>query len=833
MTIGEDNGVRFTEPWTHRGTLEMNGGVGPAEAKLYNSGLEVNGVVNINSGQNIIQSDQAPILLNAGADMTVDNGAILRLSTSNSTVQLNTGSAIVVNGSLDFSSAFSSNVSYAGGTISGSGRIGQFDKATVDADTTVDIAEFRWGDEADTTIKPGNMLSINADITHPLKGVITVDSGTLTVITPSGDWIIDAGGDLILQKTGADIPTVNGSEVTTLEGAQIVIAGPADFNAPVTLEEGAQIFLFDVAGSELTLDGTTTLDGGDINGPKSDETVVQSSPLTVTGISSVAVSTYDWDQGPTTVEPGGVLTIASDHIDVGNNRYDATITINSGSLAVNTSAAWTMNGLLNLNNTTGTIPLLAGQNLSVGNGVGAADAVVNTGGTGTSRITANVTFESDAMVNIAAGAQLDLDGAVTFHGGGDIDGILNVTDPWSTSNASQLELGGGEVTGATITNNGTTSGFGLITTSQFQNNGTLAAVGGTLVIDTISSPDLDGTGNGVVSAEGGDIVVVDPIFTTFAGTVTVGAGRTITFQGGWSLSGDGVLNLNGGPTHAQYARVDGEVMGLAADVIVDWEGRFYAPTWFWPDARVSLPDNDDSLRLYEDAAVAAGATFSGSGDLANAQGATLTLDDGASVGVRLINSGRLEIGSSAGVATVAGYYPTNLGSLEIEIGGRVAGSEFDRLLIDGEAMLAGILDVSLIDPEGGANVFIPGAGDTFEIVTATGGLGDTAFTSTLLPELSGGLFFDVLYGPNAVTLMVSILGDFDLDGDVDGADFLAWQRGESPHPLSSSDLNDWRENFGNVASSMNAASTGIPEPSSFVLLLGMAALLFRRHAVVS
>jgi hypothetical protein len=293
------------------------------------------------------------------------------------------------------------------------------------------------------------------------------------------------------------------------------------------------------------------------------------------------------------------------------------------------------------------------------------------------------------------------------------------------------------------------------------------------------------------------------------------------------------LNLNGGPTHAQYARVDGGPMGLAADVIVDWEGRFYVPTWFWPDARVILPDTDDTLRLYEDAAVAAGATFSGSGDLANAQGATLTLRDGAVVGVRLLNSGRLEIGSSAGTATVAGYYPTSLGRLEIEIGGHVAGSEFDRLLVDGEAMLAGILDVSLIDPAGGANVFIPSAGDTFEIVTATGGLSDSVFTSTSLPELSGGLFFDVLYGPNAVTLMVSILGDFDLDGDVDGTDFLAWQRGESPDPLSTSDLTVWEENYGNIAL-LSATSTTVPEPGAGTLamvagLLGWMAPIRRRR----
>ncbi|MBN2292689.1 MAG: SBBP repeat-containing protein, partial [Pirellulales bacterium] len=43
---------------------------------------------------------------------------------------------------------------------------------------------------------------------------------------------------------------------------------------------------------------------------------------------------------------------------------------------------------------------------------------------------------------------------------------------------------------------------------------------------------------------------------------------------------------------------------------------------------------------------------------------------------------------------------------------------------------------------------------------------------------------------------LSLPADLDDDGDVDGADFLAWQRGESPDPLSSSDLASWQATFG-------------------------------------
>jgi hypothetical protein len=71
-------------------------------------------------------------------------------------------------------------------------------------------------------------------------------------------------------------------------------------------------------------------------------------------------------------------------------------------------------------------------------------------------------------------------------------------------------------------------------------------------------------------------------------------------------------------------------------------------------------------------------------------------------------------------------------------------------------------------------------------------------------------------------------GDFDGDGDVDGRDFLRWQRGQSPNPLSAADLAAWKSNYG--AGSLAAAATAIPEPSALGLtLLGSVAMLARRR----
>jgi hypothetical protein len=69
-------------------------------------------------------------------------------------------------------------------------------------------------------------------------------------------------------------------------------------------------------------------------------------------------------------------------------------------------------------------------------------------------------------------------------------------------------------------------------------------------------------------------------------------------------------------------------------------------------------------------------------------------------------------------------------------------------------------------------------------------------------------------------------GDFDVDGDVDGADFLVWQRGfGTTH--SAATLATWKANFG--ATSASAALQAVPEPHTAVLAAAAAliSLFFR------
>ncbi|MBN1852097.1 MAG: PEP-CTERM sorting domain-containing protein, partial [Pirellulales bacterium] len=71
-------------------------------------------------------------------------------------------------------------------------------------------------------------------------------------------------------------------------------------------------------------------------------------------------------------------------------------------------------------------------------------------------------------------------------------------------------------------------------------------------------------------------------------------------------------------------------------------------------------------------------------------------------------------------------------------------------------------------------------------------------------------------------------GDFDEDGDVDGADFLIWQRGDSPDGGSAEEYADWQANFGTVDGAAQAMA--VPEPTALMLLGlgGILLLMYRR-----
>jgi hypothetical protein len=92
--------------------------------------------------------------------------------------------------------------------------------------------------------------------------------------------------------------------------------------------------------------------------------------------------------------------------------------------------------------------------------------------------------------------------------------------------------------------------------------------------------------------------------------------------------------------------------------------------------------------------------------------------------------------------------------------------------------------------------------------------GQVAFTATFT-DGSWGVFVS-----NAVASLPQLPGDFDGDGDVDGRDFLAWQRNPAV-----GNLNDWQTHY----SVLEFQAVSVPEPDSFlfVIVLGLGLIINR------
>ena len=193
-------------------------------------------------------------------------------------------------------------------------------------------------------------------------------------------------------------------------------------------------------------------------------------------------------------------------------------------------------------------------------------------------------------------------------------------------------------------------------------------------------------------------------------------------------------------------------------------------------------------------------------------------------------NGGLSIGASPAEVSFEGNVALAAANdLTIELGGLLAGSEFDRLVIGGSVDLDGVLAVELIGD------FVPTAGNTFEIISAADVSGTFAVES--LPELSG-LEWDISYGATNVVLSVvsaGLPGDYNNDGTVDAADYTVWRdnvgapagtlaNDPNPGAIGQAQYDTWRSSFGATSATGSLVDTTVPEPGA-VLLLGLGAVL--------
>jgi hypothetical protein len=260
-------------------------------------------------------------------------------------------------------------------------------------------------------------------------------------------------------------------------------------------------------------------------------------------------------------------------------------------------------------------------------------------------------------------------------------------------------------------------------------------------------------------------------------------------------------------------------------------------------ARLSLESNS-TLWVFGGTTLHEGATIS-VGDDATLDAQFIDLDGGTFVGSGLVRAeienrfGVVSPGDPVGLLTVEGIFANRQGGmLQIDIGGTIAGDEYDVLEIDGLTVLGGTLEVRLA--ELGNGIFSPSVGDAFEILTSTEEISGE-FAEFSLPA---GFEWNVLYNPTSVVLSVldvlALLGDYNGNGQVEQGDLdlvlLNWGAGAATPPtgwtsdlpsgsIDQDELDRVLLNWGNAAagSALVSAGGGVPEPASVVLILAAAA----------
>lgn len=171
------------------------------------------------------------------------------------------------------------------------------------------------------------------------------------------------------------------------------------------------------------------------------------------------------------------------------------------------------------------------------------------------------------------------------------------------------------------------------------------------------------------------------------------------------------------------------------------------------------------------------------------------------------------------------FFHIDGGLIEMELGGTSLldplDPEYDRLIVSGAVDLAGNLTVALVD---GFNPALNDTFDLFDFGSLTG-----AFNFVNLPSLDPGLEWDTSNLLVDGTISVAVYdADYNDNGLVDGLDLLAWQVGDSPNPGSQFDLTLWESQYGSTVPL--SSSTAVPEPSGFLLTLGLVAFVARSRS---
>lgn len=537
------------------GTMNVNNG-----GTVSGGTTNVTGTMNVGEGGSVTNGTT-----NVSGNMTVADGGTI----SGGTTNVNNGGQLNVSGNINGSAntiiASGGTVNVNGGTIDTTGKTDIQNGSTLNITNNGSVTLKEGDNWSGSIVNTGSNLTLNGIIHDTVNGSYTQNGGNLTLQNGS-DLTINAGSaitdgtvnieDSIFNVasggniTGGEILVGDGSTFNMADGA-VMSGGKIEFTGETgtlgingTVEKDA---VFDVLSNNVSIgetgnvtlnndsvtgdtwtDGTISLNGGTLNfegtnngsngkfvGSSGNLNISSGSQSFNIGEGSVLNSAVN-----TTVNAGSTLAVTG-----GTATLDNTDTIN-GSLSIS-------DGTLNLNNVTKgeTFTQTGGTTNITGNFAldNASDSVsagtLNIGNANETAVLnqSNGVIAEAANVNIANNSTLNITGGTATLNGGETN-----ADSW----LGTVQLGGGELNLAGVTQNGTLKADSGILNVNDQSN---IIITGDSYIKDLTQLTLDGNMTISNNNEGAGVTIGSS--STWNGQITLENGGNLTYLGGTSQNG--------------------------------------------------------------------------------------------------------------------------------------------------------------------------------------------------------------------------------------------------------------------------------------------------------
>jgi T5SS/PEP-CTERM-associated repeat protein len=364
---------------------------------------------------------------------------------------------------------------------------------------------------------------------------------------------------------------------------------------------------------------------------------------------------------------------------------------------------------------------------------------------------------------------------------------------------------------------------------------------GTLTIGEQAIVDVDNTSNSKVTVGGaGRLLMEGGTLIGLATTVNGYLGGHGLVRGTVGFSDDSFLETGPG----DLLRFSGNVSNQGSVTIDHGEIHFLAGM---TNNAIGMEDAPGRITL-QNGTVRFAQTLVNDGVLSSAQGTNNIHGEITNQGAIVVasdtvatfhdsvtdNGGTITVLAAGNALFLADVMFDAASLLNLSIGSEGTTQNPAQLGIAGGLALAGGLNV---DVDAG---YTPNIGDSFELISASGGVTGT-FDTTTLPDIPGMLEYGILYNATSVRMEVrlemmsiELPGDYNGNGVVDAADYTVWrdhlgtgfalngngdESGASAGVVDQADYAHWKANFGRTAGSGALSNVAVPEPSSSALLL--------------